>query len=55
MWVAPNLITITGLVINMVAALLLIYHCPSAREEVRTIKFLKETLQPNLAWKKQYM
>merc|ERR1711894_2752 len=33
-WVAPNLITITGLVISMVAALLLIYHCPSAREEV---------------------
>lgn len=34
MWVAPNLITITGLAINMIAALLLIYHCPSAREEV---------------------
>ena len=35
MWVAPNLITITGLAINMIAALLLIYHCPSAREEVK--------------------
>jgi len=34
MWVAPNLITITGLAINMFAALLLIYHCPTAKEEV---------------------
>jgi len=34
MWVAPNLITITGLAINMFAALLLIYHCPGAKEEI---------------------
>ena len=34
MWVAPNLITIVGLAINMCAALLLIQRCPSATEEV---------------------
>ena len=34
MWVAPNLITITGLAINMLACLWLLYHCPTAKEEV---------------------
>ena len=34
MWVAPNLITIVGLAINMFAAVLLINRCPTATEEV---------------------
>ena len=34
MWVAPNLITIIGLVLNLIATLILIYLCPSAKEDV---------------------
>ena len=34
MWLAPNLITITGLAINLMFTLLLILKCPTATEEV---------------------
>ncbi|XP_076034668.1 choline/ethanolaminephosphotransferase 1 bbc isoform X2 [Oratosquilla oratoria] len=34
MWLAPNLITITGLLINIVTSLILIYYSPDAKEEV---------------------
>ena len=34
LWVAPNLITITGLILNMLAAFALIHNCPSAKEEI---------------------
>ena len=50
MWVAPNLITITGLAINMFAALLLIYHCPGAKEEVTKILINKSQTALNLDW-----
>jgi len=32
MWVAPNLITMVGLVINITTSLLLVWYCPSATE-----------------------
>ncbi|XP_066291044.1 cholinephosphotransferase 1-like [Branchiostoma lanceolatum] len=32
-WVAPNLITLLGLTFEMVPSLLLMYYCPTAREE----------------------
>ncbi|XP_035790910.1 cholinephosphotransferase 1-like isoform X4 [Anopheles albimanus] len=33
MWLAPNLITIVGLIINILTTLILIYHSPNGREE----------------------
>ena len=36
-WVAPNLITITGLILNMLASFSLILSCPSAKEETSGI------------------
>ncbi|XP_052861703.1 cholinephosphotransferase 1 [Anopheles cruzii] len=33
LWLAPNLITIVGLIINIVTTLILIYHSPNGREE----------------------
>jgi choline/ethanolamine phosphotransferase len=35
LWVAPNLITMVGLAINIFTALLLVAYCPSATEPVR--------------------
>lgn len=32
LWVAPNLITIVGLLINIVTSLLVILYCPTATE-----------------------
>jgi len=32
LWVAPNLITIVGLIINIATTLLLVYYCPTATE-----------------------
>ncbi|XP_066561568.1 cholinephosphotransferase 1 isoform X2 [Amia ocellicauda] len=32
-WVAPNTLTITGLVINIVTTVILVFYCPSATEE----------------------
>jgi len=34
MWLAPNLITFSGLAVNLFTAFLLIFSCPSAKEEV---------------------
>ncbi|XP_050089801.1 cholinephosphotransferase 1 isoform X2 [Anopheles aquasalis] len=33
LWLAPNLITIVGLIINIITTLILIYHSPNGREE----------------------
>lgn len=35
LWLAPNSITLLGLVINLLTTLLLIAYCPTATEEVR--------------------
>jgi len=37
MWVAPNLITIVGLLINIVTSVNYVYHAPQAKEEVRIL------------------
>lgn len=33
-WIAPNLITIVGLAINILTTLVLVYYCPTATEQV---------------------
>jgi hypothetical protein len=38
MWVAPNLITIVGLIVNIVTSLVYVYHAPQAKEEVHLIR-----------------
>ena len=35
-WVAPNLLTIAGLVLNVVTTLILVYYSPDAKSEVST-------------------
>lgn len=39
LWLAPNLITITGLIINIVTSLVLVYYNPDGRQEVRSKLF----------------
>ena len=34
MWIAPNLITITGLALNVFTSFIFLYYCPTATEEV---------------------
>lgn len=34
LWVAPNLLTIAGLVVNIVSTLIIIYYSPDAKSEV---------------------
>ncbi|KAF5888111.1 choline/ethanolaminephosphotransferase 1-like, partial [Clarias magur] len=36
LWVAPNLITSVGLVLNITTTLILTYYCPTATEQVHT-------------------
>lgn len=33
-WIAPNTLTIVGLVVNIISTLVLVYYCPTATEEV---------------------
>lgn len=33
-WVAPNTLTITGLLVNVITTIMLVYYCPTATEEV---------------------
>ncbi len=40
LWLAPNLITILGLICNVASSLLVVYYCPTASTAVR--KFLFE-------------
>ena len=39
-WIAPNLITIIGLSINICTTVLLVFYCPTATEQVRGISFI---------------
>ncbi|NP_001080113.1 choline/ethanolaminephosphotransferase 1 isoform X1 [Xenopus laevis] len=39
-WIAPNLITIIGLLINIVTTVVLIYYCPTATEKAPTWTYL---------------
>lgn len=36
-WIAPNLITIIGLSINICTTVLLVFYCPTATEQVRNV------------------
>ncbi|KAG7332831.1 hypothetical protein KOW79_004665 [Hemibagrus wyckioides] len=40
LWVAPNLITIIGLTLNITTTLILAYHCPTATEQAPTWAYL---------------
>ncbi|XP_062854775.1 choline/ethanolaminephosphotransferase 1a isoform X2 [Trichomycterus rosablanca] len=40
LWVAPNLITIIGLAVNVITTLVLVYHCPTATEQGPTWAYL---------------
>ncbi|XP_026550812.1 cholinephosphotransferase 1 isoform X1 [Notechis scutatus] len=40
LWLAPNAITLTGLVFTLVPSLILMYYCPSATEEAPSWVFL---------------
>lgn len=33
-WIAPNLITIVGLIINICTTIILVFYCPTATEQV---------------------
>ena len=37
LWIAPNTITILGLIINLVTTLILVFFSPQARSEVSTM------------------
>lgn len=37
LWLAPNLITVAGLVVNIVTTLILVWYSPDAKAEVRTV------------------
>ncbi|XP_048828244.1 cholinephosphotransferase 1 [Brienomyrus brachyistius] len=39
-WVAPNTLTITGLIINIVTTVILVFYCPSATEEAPCWAFI---------------
>lgn len=43
-WVAPNTLTIIGLVVNIVTTLILVYYCPSATEEAPSWAFILSAL-----------
>ncbi|XP_037391540.1 choline/ethanolaminephosphotransferase 1a isoform X1 [Pygocentrus nattereri] len=40
LWMAPNLITIVGLAVNVITTLILVYHCPTATEQAPTWTYL---------------
>ena len=40
LWLAPNLITITGLFVNIVTSLILVYYSPDGKKEVRKFMHL---------------
>jgi hypothetical protein len=46
MWVAPNLITMVGLIVNVFTSLLVIYFCPTATEPVSS--HIRITILANL-------
>lgn len=39
MWWAPNAITLTGLIVNVVTTIILLYYSPDARREVGLFNF----------------
>lgn len=45
LWMAPNLITIVGLAVNVITTLILVYHCPTATEQVLLTTHLSMAVQ----------
>uniref|UniRef100_A0A8C5BS29 Cholinephosphotransferase 1 n=1 Tax=Gadus morhua TaxID=8049 RepID=A0A8C5BS29_GADMO len=43
-WIAPNTLTIVGLMVNIVTTMVLVYYCPSAREEAPAWAFILSAL-----------
>lgn len=39
-WLAPNLITVLGLAVNIITTLILIYYSPDCKQEVSPIRLL---------------
>lgn len=39
LWLAPNLITVSGLIVNVVTSLILVWYSPDAKQEVRRFFF----------------
>lgn len=35
LWLAPNLITVAGLIVNILTTLVLVWYCPDAKAEVK--------------------
>lgn len=55
LWLAPNLITIVGLIINIVTSLVVIYHNPTGKEEVKVSIFTShDSLKVLLRFKRYY-
>jgi len=44
-WLAPNLITIVGLAINILTSLILVYYSPNCKEDVSTVIFVVKSCQ----------
>jgi hypothetical protein len=36
LWLAPNLITVAGLIVNILTTLVLVWYCPDAKAEVKS-------------------
>ncbi|XP_066525661.1 cholinephosphotransferase 1 [Hoplias malabaricus] len=43
-WVAPNTLTITGLIVNVLTTLILVYYCPTGTEEAPAWAFILSAL-----------
>lgn len=58
-WIAPNTLTIVGLLVNIISTVVLVYYCPTATEEVSNQASLAEVstrrVFPNyvLEWKER--
>lgn len=51
-WIAPNTLTIVGLLVNILSTLVLVYYCPTATEEVSIATGAKvSNVYPSLLWK----
>ena len=48
LWLAPNLITIIGLAVNVLTSLVHLYFCPTAKEEVWLTTNLLKSIKKNL-------
>ena len=59
-WIAPNTLTIVGLLVNILSTVVLVYYCPTATEEVSKATLAKVSTRrlapvtcPSLAWKER--